>query len=95
MMNVWPSGDMDEFMTDFGNSIVCDKWIEFHAQRFMNQTPAGMYLGPGVEVPEAAVMDGSKLLNSYGDTMATTLTIWSEKWSEGFELYRATIIVFC
>ena len=94
MMGVYPSGDIDGFLKAFGDAVPCDRWIEFHSQRFRKEIPANLYLGLDIDRPDAVLVDESKLVNTYGDCMSTTQLIWSESWSEGFELYRASILVW-
>jgi hypothetical protein len=89
-MDLWPSGDVDQFLNDFGQRILLDKWINFYANRYP-QTPIPTH---ETNAPETVCYDQSKLLNSHGDTVSTNFAIWSEAWSENNELYRASIVVF-
>jgi hypothetical protein len=93
-MDLWPSGDVDQFLVDFGQRILLDKWINFYANRYDRTPIRSNFQTLGTNAPETVCYDESKLLNSHGDTVSTNFAIWSEAWSENNELYRASIIVF-
>ena len=93
-MNISLDGDIEQFLKSFGEKISCDRWIEFFGSRFLHKTPPNVYLGRGIESPEAVMIDECKLMNSHGDSVSTTHMVWGESWSEDSEIYRASILVF-
>ena len=60
-MDLQPSGDVDQFLVEFGQRILLDKWINFYANRYdRSSIPKGE-----VNAPETVRYDESKLLNSH------------------------------
>jgi hypothetical protein len=96
MVEVYPVGGVDEFMKDFCDRLVADRWISGFANFYKTEIPPWIIhqMTPGIQFPDGVFDDSAKMLNSHGDIMSTHIVCWDEKWTEGNGYYRSSTLVF-
>jgi hypothetical protein len=96
MVDVSPVGGVDEFMKDFCDRLVADRWMSGWSKCYKAEIPSWIIhqMTPDMQFPDGMFDDSAKMLNSHGDIMCTHVVCWGEKWSEEDGYYRSNTLVF-